>query len=63
MGVIVKETDGARSVEIEEREGVIYVDGGRFCYGFDRGIFLRAIERSLGVTILLLEEEGVSQTV
>ncbi|MDL5351203.1 hypothetical protein [Microbacterium sp. zg-YB36] len=63
MAVNVKETDGARSIEITERDGVVYVDGGRFCYGFDRSIFLRAIERELGVWFLSSEEEGVDQAV
>lgn len=54
MTAVVKEYDGARSMEIELKDGVLYLDGGpdRFCYGFDLSIILRAIERETGTRFL-----------
>lgn len=52
MTVRVKEFDGRRSLEIECKDGVVYIDDGRKCYGFDSAIFLRAVERELGVMML-----------
>jgi hypothetical protein len=52
MTVRVKEFDGRRSLEIECKDGVVYIDDGRKCYGLDAGIFLHAVERELGVMLL-----------
>lgn len=54
MTVPLKELDGARSTEIEHKDGVVYFDGGtaRHCFAFDAALLMRAIERELGVTIV-----------
>lgn len=53
MTIRVKEFDGARSVEFELKEGVVYVDGGRHsaCFAFDSSILVRAMQRELGVNL------------
>lgn len=51
MTVSVKEMYGARSVEVELKEGVLYFDDGRYCHGFDVRIFLRALEREAGIAV------------
>ena len=52
MTATIKEIDGARELEMLARDGEIFIDDGRFCMRFDARIFLRAIERELGVMFL-----------
>lgn len=61
MTVTIKEYDAAREVEIEVQEGIVYVDSPRSCYAFDRGLFLRAIEREFDVIIYDFAETVVTQ--
>lgn len=66
MTVVLKEVDGARGVSIELRAGVLYIDGGdgASCFAFDVALFLRAIERAVGVVFarrLKLPEPSTSR--
>jgi hypothetical protein len=52
--VHLKEFDGRRGIEMQVKEGVLYIDGGapRACFAFDVSILVRALEREMGVVIL-----------
>jgi len=57
---VLKEVDGARGVSIELKGGVLYIDGGDHasCFAFDAALFLRAIERAIGVLVLRIARPG-----
>lgn len=59
MTEIIKEIDGSRSMEVQERDGVVFFDDGRFCLHFDKQILIRAIERELGVAIFAVSNNLV----
>lgn len=63
MTVAMKELDGGRAVEIEAKDGVVYIEAGRICLHFDRQILLRALERELGVLVIDLEDQAVHSRV
>ena len=54
MGVALKEIDGRREVELSQKDGMIFIDGGEGmpCYAFDESILLRAFERLAGVRVI-----------
>lgn len=51
--VTIREFDAARHIEVEERDGLVFleIDGG--CYAFDRGIFMHGIRKALQLTCVL----------
>lgn len=51
MTTWINEHDGGRAVEVEVRNGIVYIDSPRSCYAFDRRQFLRAVEREFDVII------------
>jgi len=60
--VRLKEMDGAREVELEMRDGVVFMETGSSCYRFDKALTVRAFERAMGVLMLdLPDEQGVKQ--
>ena len=54
MTTNIKEADGARTIELAVKDGIVYFDGGEHsaCFAFDRAILLHALERELGVAFL-----------
>lgn len=53
MAVEIKEYDGGRAVEMESASDLVFLEAGGHCYSFDRGIFIRAMERMLGIAVIL----------
>jgi hypothetical protein len=52
MTITIREIDAARSVEMESKGDVVFMETGGSCFQFDRALFLRAIERELNVVVL-----------
>ena len=50
--VVLKEIDGARSIEIEMKDGSVFIEGRNFCLKFDARLFERAVERAMHVVVL-----------
>ncbi|OJU44417.1 MAG: hypothetical protein BGN98_13605 [Microbacterium sp. 69-7] len=48
----IREFDGGRCVELSSGPDFIVLEAGDHCFAFDRGIFIRAVERALGAVLL-----------
>lgn len=48
----IREFDGGRCVELSSGPDFIVLEAGDNCFAFDRGIFIRAVERALGAVLL-----------
>lgn len=55
-GIEVKEFDGARSMSIDARDGLVYLEMGGSCFAFDRQILLHAAKRALGIAFIVEDE-------
>ena len=50
MAIEVRDLDGQSTLEIDSREGSVFLSGYGFTYEFDRGIILNALRREFGLT-------------
>lgn len=51
--VKLKEFDGGRSVDMQSAPDFVFLEAGGHCYAFDRAMFLHAVTKVLGISVIL----------